>query len=84
VISDGIREFLDRDWDAVRENTDAYWGERIARLGPAEAFRVAEELRRFVLLQDSTWPDAARRRADLTAHVRLASLFRRAGALRRR
>ncbi len=72
-----------RDWQAARDSKDAYWSERIARLGVAEAFRVAEELRRQALLQDPAWPDAALRREDLLAHVRLADRFRRAGATRR-
>jgi hypothetical protein len=83
VITRGIREFVARDWKAARENKDAYWGERIARLGPLEGFRVAEELRRQVLLRDPAWPDAALRQADLVSHARLADLFRRAGSARR-
>jgi hypothetical protein len=51
VITRGIREFVARDWLAVREAKDAYWGERIARLGPGEGFRIADELRRQALLQ---------------------------------
>jgi len=45
-----------RDWAAARQNKDAYWGERIARLGPAEGLRIAEELRRQVLSLDPDWP----------------------------
>ena len=36
VITRGIREFIARDWRAARESKDAYWGDRIARLGPQE------------------------------------------------
>jgi hypothetical protein len=84
VITRGIREFVARDWATARQNKDAYWSERIARLGPPEAFRIAEELRRQVLLRDPAWPDPALRRSDLESHVRLASLFRRADSARRR
>jgi hypothetical protein len=83
VITRSIREFIGRDWEAVRHTKDAYWGERIARLGPLEGFRVAEELRRQALLLNAGWPDAALRQADLASHVRLAALFRRAGSTRR-
>ena len=83
VVTRGIRDFVARDWEAARDNKDAYWGERIARLGPAEGFRIAEELRRQVLLRDPAWPDAALRRADLLSHLRLAEIFRRAGPARR-
>jgi hypothetical protein len=84
VITRGIRELVSRDWSAVRENKDAYWAERIARLGPGEAFRVAEELRRQMILRDPDWPDAALREADLLSHARLAEILRRAGPARRR
>ena len=84
VITSGIREFMSRDWRAVREAKDAYWGERIARLGPLEGLRVAEELRRQVIAQDASWPCPADRREDLVAHVRLSELFHRAGSRRSR
>ncbi len=83
VITRGIREFVSRDWDAARESKDAYWGERIARLGPLEGLRIADELRQQALLQDPTWPHDDERRQDLLVHVRVAELFRRAGTTRR-
>jgi len=67
-----------RDWAEVRHLKDAYWGARIARLGPAEGIRIADELRRQMQLQDASWPSADLRDADLAAHVRLADLLRRA------
>lgn len=84
MITRGIRELVDRDWEAVRDNTDTYWSERIARLGPIEACRMAEELRRFALMQHPEWPDPAMRADDLDAHIHLSALFRRAGTTRRR
>ena len=83
MITRGIREFVARDWEAARESKDAYWNARVARLGSVEGFRVAEELRRQMLLRDPTWPDATLRREDLESHVRLAERFRRAGSARR-
>ena len=83
MITRGIREFVSRDWGAVREAKDAYWGERIARLGSLEGLRIADELRRQALLQDPNWPHPADRRQDLLAHVRLAELLHRAGSARR-
>ena len=83
VLTRGIRELVARDWAAVRQNKDAYWGERIARLGCREGFRIAEELRRQTLMLNPGWPDAAVRQADLLSHVRVAALFRRAGSTRR-
>ena len=83
VITRGIREFVARDWAAVRESKDGYWGARIAHLGPAEAFRVGEALRQQARLHAPLWPDAASRHDDLCAHVRLTELFRRAYPVRR-
>ena len=83
VITRGIREFVSRDWGAAREAKDAYWGERVARLGPGEGLRIAEELRRQALLRDPAWPRAEDRRQDLLSHARLAELLHRAGSTRR-
>jgi len=80
VITRGIREFVARDWKAARESKDAYWRDRIGRLGAIEGLRIAEELRRQALLCDPAWPNAALRDADLVSHVRLVQLFRRADA----
>lgn len=79
MITKGIREFTARDWDAVRQAKDAYWSERIARLGPVEGLRISEELRRQALLRNPAWPEAADRRQDLLSHVHLAERLRRAG-----
>jgi hypothetical protein len=83
MVTRGIREFMGRAWDDARRAKDAYWGERIARLGPLEGLRIADELRQQMLRQDSGWPGAEGREADLAAHARLAELFRRAHAARR-
>jgi hypothetical protein len=84
MITSGIREFMCRDWAAARRAKDAYWGERIARLGPAEGFRIAEELRRQARAGDGHWPSADDRRQDLLGHARLAELLLRARPARRR
>ena len=78
MITSGLTDFMARDWDAVRRAKDEYWAERIARLGPAEGFRIAEELRRQALQQDPSWPTPEQRREDLAAHARLAGIFSRA------
>ena len=83
VITRGIREFVARDWAAVRASKDAYWADRIARLGPLEAFRVSEELRLQARMQTPSWPDDESRRDDLGAHVRFVQLLRRADSTRR-
>jgi hypothetical protein len=83
VVTRGIRAFVARDWQAARQAKDAYWGRRIERLGPAEGFRIADELRRQALLQDPTWPDADGRREDLHTHARVAARLARADSARR-
>ena len=83
MVTRGIREYVARDWAAVRASKDAHWYERIARPGPLEALRVFDELRRQVLHLNPAWPDAAQRTADLRSHIRLSELLRRAGAARR-
>ena len=84
MITRGIRELVERDWEAARRSKEQYWGERIGRLGALEGFRVADDLRRQMLQRDPGWPDAAARQADLAFHAALAERFRRAGATRRR
>jgi hypothetical protein len=83
MVTRGIRQFVSRDWSAVRASKDAYWGERIAQLGPTEGLRIADELRRQMLAIDPGWPDEAHRQADLMSHVRVAALLRRAAPTRR-
>ena len=72
-----------REWHLAREAKDAYWGRRVARLGPLEGLRIADELRQQARLQDPAWPDAVSRRQDLLSHVRLSELLARADSTRR-
>jgi len=69
VITDGIGEFMARDWTAVHIVKDTYWRDRIARLGAAEAFRIADELRRQALAAAPSWPEPDERR-DVLSHAR--------------
>jgi hypothetical protein len=73
---------MSRDWAAVRKAKDAYWRERIARLGLRESWRMAEQLRLQALRQTPGWPDDADRQADFLTHVRVSTLFRRADSAR--
>lgn len=79
MLTRDIRAFVNRDWASARQSKDAYWGERIARLGAREGLRMAGELRQQALRLDPSWPHADERRQDLQFHIRLAELFRRAG-----
>jgi hypothetical protein len=83
MVTRDIRAFMARDWREARRAKDTYWGERIARLGPLEGLRIADELRRQMRLQDPGWPSAELRDADLAAHARVAELLRRVDTARR-
>jgi len=78
VITREIQSYVARDWAAARESKDAFWATRIARLGPFEGLRIADELRRQVVRQNPEWPSDEERHNDLAAHTRLSELLRRA------
>ena len=83
MITRAIHEFIGRDWGAARASKDEYWGERIARLGPLEAWRIADGLRQQARRQDPDWPSAESRDEDVRFHVQMAQQFRRARSARR-
>jgi hypothetical protein len=82
MVTRDIRAFVSRDWRLARRAKDEYWRDRIVRLGAGEAWRIADDLRRQARLLDPAWPDAADRRRDLLAHVKLGRRLRRAGSAR--
>jgi hypothetical protein len=84
VITREIRSYVSRDWAAARDSKDAFWATRIARLGPIEGLRIADELRRQVVRQNSNWPTDEERDDDLAFHTRLSELLRRASCPRGR
>jgi hypothetical protein len=77
MVTRGIHEYVSRDWAAARDAKDAYWADRIDRLGPMEGLRIADELRRQALAQCPGWPSQEDRREDLASHARLSSLLAR-------
>lgn len=83
-VTQGISDFVGRDWPAVRAAKDDYWATRIRRLGPQEGLRIADELRRQMLAIDPQWPSETERRRDLASHRRVAELLRRADRARSR
>jgi hypothetical protein len=84
MITREIQSYVSRDWAAARESKDAFWATRIARLGPIEGLRIADELRRQVIRQNPEWPSEQERRDDIAAHTRLSRLLGRAGLSRGR
>ena len=76
MITRDIRGYVSRDWAAARDGKDAYWAERVARLGPVEGLRIADELRRQAILENPAWPTDDDRREDIQNHVRVAERLR--------
>ena len=81
ALADGLREYMARDWAAVRESKERYWSEH---LSAADRIRLAESLRLSVLAATPEWPSEENRIDDLDAHVHLAGRIRRAGTARPR
>ncbi len=79
-----VAGFVKRDWAAVAALKERYWVERVKRLGPGEALRIADELRRQVVAARPGWPSPEERLRDLEDHERLAELLRRAVPARSR
>jgi transcriptional regulator with XRE-family HTH domain len=77
-------DLAQRDWSAIAESKAAYWPELGRRVGPDGAFRVADEMRRYVALVRPDWPDADARAADLASHVQLGESLRRVRDVRAR
>lgn len=67
---------------AARELKARYWREFKEKYGMIAAFRLADELRRQVLLEKPGWPSEEERREDWEAHIRLERMFERASARR--
>jgi len=70
-------DFAERDWSAIAEVKADHWLERKRRLGSAETFRIADELRRYVAITRPDWPDDAERSADIASHVAVGERLRR-------
>lgn len=62
-----VRAYLDRDWEAAREQKRAYWRDRSKRASLADLLALSEDL--------LVGPTEQSREADLEAHIRLAALF---------
>ena len=76
--TNGLAEFLKRDWAAVAREKQRFWNERLAGAPAEEGLRIAEELRAEALSLNPGWPSAEDRADDLRAHEALSEKFRRA------
>lgn len=75
-----LREYAARERRPLAALKSAHWRDRKALLGPGEALRVAEDLRRRYLLVRPGWPGPAEREADLAVHVRVGKALRSVGS----
>ena len=82
--NEDLVSFAQRDWAALAEMKSARWLERKRLLGAAEAFRVADDLRRYVAIARPDWPNEAERAADLASHVAVTKNLRRVRVIRPR
>lgn len=81
ALADGLREYMARDWAAVRESKERYWSEELMA---ADRIRLAESLRLSILATSPGWPSDESRVADLDAHVALVTRIRSVGTARPR
>lgn len=71
-----IRDYLDREWELVRDLKDRYWAERKPSLTPDAALRVGDGLREHAQSLRPEWPDAAEREVDIRVHARVSGNLR--------
>lgn len=71
-----LAAFARRPWAELDRLDAAWWAERRRCGGADEAFRLADELRRFVLSTRPDWPAPSDREADLASHVALGEALR--------
>ena len=83
AVTDGIREYMARDWGLLERSKEMFWDEQQRLLGAEEMLRIGSELWAWAKTLHPGWPTDTDREADLRAHTRLADLLRRADAARR-
>jgi hypothetical protein len=79
-----VSDYLNREWDRVREVGEAYLTLRKRALGPVEGLRLSDELRKQAIASHPEFPGRRERERDLRAHARVAELLRNAEKTRRR
>jgi hypothetical protein len=74
---DTLLEFVQRDWAGASRSKSIYWRDWKRAHGPAAGIRMADELRKQVLLARPGWPSERERREDLATHLRVIEALRR-------
>jgi hypothetical protein len=72
-----LLDFVRRDRAAAARAKALYWRDWKRRHGAAAGIRMADELRRQVLLMRPGWPSPRERLADRASHLRVIEALRR-------
>ena len=81
---DDLRRFAALvDWRAVERDKERYWCDWKKKHGPADALRIADDLRKQVVAQRPAWPGEDERREDHASHLRVEEALDRLEAWRR-
>jgi len=75
--------FAGRDWKAIAAFKRRRWAEQKARITPAEALQVGDELRHHVSSLLASWPTEKDRQDDLAVHIRVSESLRSVAPRRR-
>ena len=68
-----LRQYVARDWSGARERKRVYWRARLAAGEFREALRVSDQLRKWMMQLDGSWPTQAHRDEDLRTHQRVSA-----------
>jgi hypothetical protein len=71
--TDGLERFVNRDWEAVRQQKADTWSKRT----PVERLEAADALRPHIQRVQPGWPDASERAADLEHHLEQRRFYSR-------
>jgi hypothetical protein len=83
VLRADILAFARRDWRAIAASKKQRWERQKASMTPAEALRVGDDLRNYVISLHGGWPTEEDRRNDLAVHIRVSGSLRRVNPARR-
>jgi len=72
--------FARRDWRSVARMKERFWVDQKRHMTPAEALRLADDLRSSVTSRRDDWPSEDERRSDLETHARVSESLRRVRA----
>jgi hypothetical protein len=84
VDPDSIREFVQRDWAAVEDESASFWAAHARTMTPSARMELSAALFHHVRTIRPSWPSATEREADLAHHNRVAEVLHAIAALNAR